>query len=438
MKKSRCVAILAAISLLYASAAIPQARDMKVSNPGDISEPYTDTWLVLIGIDDYKHVRKLNYSVSDAESLKTLMMARYNIKPERIIKLYNEHATKRRISYVIGDQLADRSKVLPSDRVIIFFAGHGEEATPVRGNEMGYLIPVDGDPRAIASSCVSMREIQEAAKRIPARHVLFLVDACYGGISGLPQRSLKTTDAYEILEKAGRDQAVQIITAGDANQPSLESSKYGHSLFTNTMLAALSGEADADGDGLITSRDVFEYVGPEVARLSEERQTPQMFTLYGTAQVVFVSPYVLKKSGHKEPGPAARPQAPKEQPTELAMLSIESTPKGASVTIDGEELGSTPRRDIELEPGEHKVVVAKKGYKKQRRSVTLGAGDRQALSFGLKERFGGIPAAYIWIGGGAAAAAAAAGLLLASPADSDEDDGGGGDTGTVIIGGDLP
>ncbi len=285
-----------ALFIILPVTARSQARNIQISST-PAAGLYTDTWLVLIGIDNYQHVRKLHYSVSDAESLRTLLKTRYGVKSERITALYNENATKIRIEYVIGDMLADPSRVRPTDRVIIFFAGHGDQTKPVRGNVMGYLVPVDGNPQRIASTCISMRQIQGAAKTIPARHVLFLVDACYSGITGTETRSLGQQSMAQILSSARRDQAIQVITAGDANQPSLESSKYGHSLFTYQLLEALSGNADADNNGLITAKDIYDYVHPLVASHSDQRQTPRMFTLYGTAQMVFLSPEVQYPEG---------------------------------------------------------------------------------------------------------------------------------------------
>jgi len=45
---------------------------------------------------------------------------------------------------------ADSSKVSADDRLLVFFAGHGHTTTGSRG-EVGFLVPVDGDPTQIGT-----------------------------------------------------------------------------------------------------------------------------------------------------------------------------------------------------------------------------------------------------------------------------------------------
>jgi len=57
--------------------------------------------------------------------------------------------------------------------------------------------------------------------------------------------------------------------------------------------------------------------------------------------------------------PAAAVQDPPR--TSAAKLTIASNPAGAEIEIDGSFVGNTPS-EIEVAPGEHTVVVSKKGY----------------------------------------------------------------------------
>ncbi len=54
-------------------------------------------------------------------------------------------------------------------------------------------------------------------------------------------------------------------------------------------------------------------------------------------------------------------------------VTIESTPAGAQVWIDGELAGTTPL-EIGLAPGEHTIVVRDEGYEEETRQVTVEAG----------------------------------------------------------------
>jgi hypothetical protein len=71
------------------------------------------------------------------------------------------------------------------------------------------------------------------------------------------------------------------------------------------------------------------------------------------------------------PPPLADPVAPM-QPAAV-QLSISSTPDGADIEIDGGFVGSTPSA-IETTPGDHVVVIQKKGFKKWERKMKVSNG----------------------------------------------------------------
>jgi len=337
----------------------------------EVSDPYGVTWLVVIGINSYQRVEKLDYALSDAEAFRLMMIKAHGVSEENILTLYNENATRDQVAFALGDALADPARVQPEDRVIIFFAGHGTQAPTVRGGEiMGYLLPVDADPANLASTAISMREINESARRIPARSILFLIDACYGGIAGQEARSGELErNPYKLLEMAGHEPAIQLITAGDANQPAFEAEKYGHSLFSFYLLKALAGEADLSRDGIMSAADIFDYVAPHVIQTSGGRQTPKMFSLYGNGQVLFFPP-----------GPGMTP-APLVDATK-ARLIIKTTPPGANVTINKERMGKTPS-DLNIEPGNYEILVKNKGYRDERREISLRPGQVDEINIRL-------------------------------------------------------
>ena len=79
----------------------------------------------------------------------------------------------------------------------------------------------------------------------------------------------------------------------------------------------------------------------------------------------------------------------KLEPVELrlvgATLAIRSTPKNASVTIDGEFIGTTPV-EIDIRPNRnHKVQVTLFGYHTAERNISLQTGQASTLNLDLKE-----------------------------------------------------
>lgn len=67
----------------------------------------------------------------------------------------------------------------------------------------------------------------------------------------------------------------------------------------------------------------------------------------------------------------------------VGYLTVTSQPAGATVTIDGKEVGTTPVSKVESEAGKHKVEVAMEGYVTQERTLTLAKGRTEELSFTL-------------------------------------------------------
>src|SRR5579859_571283 len=57
-----------------------------------------------------------------------------------------------------------------------------------------------------------------------------------------------------------------------------------------------------------------------------------------------------------------------------AHLAISSVPDGADIEIDGAFMGNAPS-SLVLQPGDHKVVVTKNGYKAWERTVRISGGD---------------------------------------------------------------
>ena len=66
-----------------------------------------------------------------------------------------------------------------------------------------------------------------------------------------------------------------------------------------------------------------------------------------------------------------------------AEITIESSPPGAVVEIDGSSRGTTPLK-MELVPGKHEMVVQKEGYEQLQRELMIVEGVRENSSFVLQ------------------------------------------------------
>ena len=103
----------------------------------DKEKIYDKSYAIIIGIDEYQTISDLDYAVNDAVAIKEMLINQFNYAKEDIKLLINEDANKDNIV----DALSDISLLAnENDRIVVFFAGHGETMSLPDGGEMGYLL----------------------------------------------------------------------------------------------------------------------------------------------------------------------------------------------------------------------------------------------------------------------------------------------------------
>ena len=236
-------------------------------------------WAVVIGINDYAKWPKLQYAAADAASVKTALVDKLGFTADHVLTLQDRDATRATILTTLNTRLS-RSAIGDADQIFVFFAGHGATRQLASGRSLGYIIPVDADPEQTATEAIAMTDIQNIAESLGARHVFFVMDACYSGLGlarGGSDRFLKDN-----AQRVGR----QMLTAGGADQMVADGGPGGHSVFTWTLLQALDGKADSNGDGVLTATEIAAYVAPSVSKIS--LQTPAFGSLPGSEGGDFV------------------------------------------------------------------------------------------------------------------------------------------------------
>ncbi len=259
------------------AAALPAGPSVAAS-PG-----YSDSWAIVIGIDDYAKWPKLQYAARDAQAIRETLIQKFSFAPEHIVSLANKEATRTGILAAFHDKLA-HSGMKKNDRLFVFFAGHGATRKLSSGRDLGYIIPVDSDPNQIATDAIPMTDLQNIAESLTAKHALFVMDACYSGL-GLTRGGGGGNSSNFLRDNAKR-LGRQMLTAGGADQLVADGGPNGHSVFTWTLLQGLAGKGDLNGDGIITATELAAYVAPAVSAVS--RQTPAFGSLPGSEGGDFV------------------------------------------------------------------------------------------------------------------------------------------------------
>ena len=251
----------------------------RMDSAAQLSHFYDKSHAVVIGVNDYEKWPALEFAVNDASSVKKkLQMTGF----ERITIIFDREATHRRILTELFHELP--KQVGHNDRVLFYFAGHGQTEDLPNGGKRGYIIPVDADTSNFTSSAISMEQIRSLSSRIPAKHILYVMDSCYSGL-GLSRSYGVSPSMSGYLRKVASMRVIQIVTAGGKGEQVQE--KEGHGLFTTYFLRALDGEADINMDGVVTGTELGAYLRPRVSDASQQAQTPLYGRLEGEGEFLF-------------------------------------------------------------------------------------------------------------------------------------------------------
>ena len=289
-----------------------------------VTSGYAQSWAVVIGIDDYQHWPKLQYAVNDAEAIRSQLVQQFGFEPDHVLVLKDKDATRNGILALFEERL--NHELAKDDRLLVFFAGHGATRQLSSGRTLGYIVPVDSTPDQFAVDAIPMTEIQDMAESLVAKHILFVMDACYSGL-GLTRGAVQHSGNF--LKDNARRIGRQMLTAGGADQMVADGGPNGHSVFTWAVLQGLAGKADLNGDGIITATELAAYVAPAVAGMSS--QTPAFGSLPGSEGGEFV----LELPAQEEFLTADSQQLPPEaiKVTEQLDAAHAAAPSSAPITV---------------------------------------------------------------------------------------------------------
>jgi hypothetical protein len=229
--------------------AIRQASEMKV-------------WAVVVGISSYNHMPTLRYTDDDAYRMYAFLKSPEGgaLADDQIRILIDEDATKEKIVSAVKEVF---SKASPNDLAMIYFSGHG-----LRGS----FLPIDFDG---FNNKLEHEELNEILKTSPAKYKLCIADACHSG-SLLAMKSGEVrnvlADYYKTLAQAQPGTA--LIMSSKSDETSLESSGLRQGVFSHFLIRGLKGEADKDGNKIVSVQELFHFIDDNVRAYTANRQSP--------------------------------------------------------------------------------------------------------------------------------------------------------------------
>lgn len=295
--RNSIVKCLAAAILAPCIAAGDLAQAQAAGNRAPTDE-YQESHALVIGAGRYTGGwnRLRNVAAEVQEVANTLKRRGFNV----VTML---HPTGSELRTAVEDFIA-KYGYARDNRLVLFFGGHGH----TRRDDLGYIVPVDApDPflnkRGFLRKAVSMFEVITWARKIEAKHALFVFDSCFSGtLFKSRSHDPSNADIGSTTFKPVR----QFITAGDAGQE-----VPAKSIFTPLFIRGLDGEADYNEDGYITGRELGLYLKQTVPSYGTE-QTPQFGTPFDPSldegDIVFGVPDIVKAKQQLKAGRLTEPK----------------------------------------------------------------------------------------------------------------------------------
>jgi len=320
---------------------------------------YRGSYALVIGVSDYTQGwPDLNSIPAEMDKVEKVLKTQ-GFKVKKVI-----NPNSRKLLSSMRDFI-DTYGFEPNNRLLFYFSGHGYTR---KNGTLGYLVPADapvpkGDERPFLRKALDMDEVLFWAKKIEAKHALFLFDSCFSGTI-FKQRALPKAPAH-ITAMTTRP-VRQFITAGSAGE-----TVPAKSVFTPAFVDALKyGLADLNNDGYISGTELGLYLQQTVPQHSD--QTPQ----YGK-----ISDYDLSRGDFILL--AHRLNDTSKISPEVSRLQVQSNPVGAEILIDGESRGHAPL-NIDYQKGRAEVVARISGYHDAVKKVRLHNSKTMQLNFNLE------------------------------------------------------
>ena len=215
-------------------------------------------YAVLVGVSKYqKQADNLAYCHRDAIEMYALL--KDHTPSDRMILLTDEQAKYDNIVYHTKKLFQQAQQ---DDMVIFFFSGHGNS---------NFFKTYDKN--------LNFSTLQSIFKQTTANRKLIFANACFSGALRRPASPTTTTNI-----NPGKN--VLLFLSSRSNQQSFEESVLRNGIFTYFLIAGLKGEADANNDGIITARELFDFVNPKVRERTNDKQVPVIWGKFDEQMII--------------------------------------------------------------------------------------------------------------------------------------------------------
>jgi Caspase domain len=356
--------IILATAFIMASSVRPDsaqaASTLQLSNPdgGEVRA-------LVIGIDDYQHVRKLKGATADAHDIDSSLRT---MGVRDVTALINDQADRSNVLREIS-ALVERTK--NNDIIFLSIAGHGaQEPERIKGSQPDgmedvFLLPGFEPTPSGSQQRILGSEFNHFIRQFELRgaKVIFVADTCHGGgmvrdidpraeemsFRQIPNYTLLVDELKPVSDQGDPRSELDLdhtafLAAVDRNTKAPEVRVPGidglRGALSYAVARAIEGNADADHDGKVTLKELFANIRQVVYQLSDQRQNVVTMTSPSRSPDVDVA-YGLTRGVTLIQGPIEGPQP--SAPPSLASVPPASASLSAGSTVPVPLPGPNPQ-----------------------------------------------------------------------------------------------
>jgi len=262
---------------------IPESEDVfRVPEGKALSE---DAVAVVIGVENYRYLPAAPYACKDAMLMTEYL--RNTLGVNRVLTYYDGEVRGNffyKMFHPVDGKLSKMVKKGKTD-VYVYYSGHG---VPEKNGEEAYLFPMDGKISEVSSCGYGVSRFYRDLDSLGARSVVVFLDACFMGDTkysrSYASQNISGTKGV-VVRRVGQapwntNRNFFVFTSSRSDQSSLAFDGAGTGLFTYYLALGMKGAADENGDGMITTGELSDYVSfrvLEVSRKIRGEQQPQLF-----------------------------------------------------------------------------------------------------------------------------------------------------------------
>jgi hypothetical protein len=240
-------------------------------------------YAVLIGINNYKDgIPNLKYCINDVNALEKVLT-----KSGYIVKTMHDEQEDDDLLPLRANILAEVEKMASStnseDTIFVHLSCHGTIV-----DNHATFITSDTRRKQLSKTCLYLDDVVLAMKCGAAKKLVLSLDVCHAGID-ISRDIIEQEFVDNVYNNA---EGLALLAASSARQTAAEPSELEHGLFTYFLIEGLNGEADFDGDGLITVTDINDFTLNEIRAWNLKnlsRQDPT-YRFEGIGEILLISP----------------------------------------------------------------------------------------------------------------------------------------------------